>query len=322
MKKMISIIGPMYNEEALVSRFCKEVLQALQPITEFYDFELVLVDDGSIDGTLEQMYQVQNSFSDIVSVVQLSRNFGLEGAVYAGLQMARGDAVVVMDADLQDPPSIILEMVKEWENGADIVVGSRAGRSHDGLFKRLSAKFFYKTLTVLSGKLRLEKDAANFRLMNRKAVSALLALPEVNRVFRVAVPFLGMKTSVVAYHRDKRFAGKTKYSLRSMIRYAMDSLTGISVEPLHKIFYTVFAAFFLTLFSLVGVFFVRTEWKPFFLISAVVSLLFTLLFFIISVIAEYLSQIYIEVKKRPSFLIYDFRPSESARKRERNNDAV
>jgi glycosyltransferase involved in cell wall biosynthesis len=314
-KKLISIIGPMYNEEAIVSRFCEETIKALEPISDRYDLELVLVDDGSSDGTIDQIRRVRELFPGVVTLVQLSRNFGLEGAIYAGLRTASGDAVVVMDADLQDPPDVILKMVKEWENGADIVVGSRAGRPSDSLFKRLSARLFYSTLNALSGKLHLEKEAANFRLLNRKAVISLLALPEVNGVFRVIVPFLGMKTKVVSYDRDKRFAGETKYRLKSMIRYALDSLTGISIEPLRKIPAAAVFSFVLTLASIAGIILMPIEWKPSFLICAVMSLLFSLLFFVLSVIAEYIGQVYTEVKGRPISLVYDFQPSDSSRKK-------
>lgn len=315
MKKLISVIGPMYNEEELVSTFCEEILTALELITDRYELEIVLVDDGSKDGTLVQMRQLRERFPETVTLVQLSRNFGLEGAIHAGLRIAAGDAVIVMDADLQDPPGIILQMVKEWEEGANVVVGSRAGRPNDSVFKRLSAHLFYSTLNSLSGRICLEKDAANFRLLDRKAVATLLALPEVNGVFRVIVPFLGMKTAVVSYDRDKRFAGETKYRLKSMIRYALDSLTGISIEPLRKIPSAAVASFVLMLLSLAGMCFGPGQWQPSFLVCAVMSLLFSLLFVVLSVIAEYLGQVCTEVKGRPTSLVYDFEPSNSALKK-------
>lgn len=309
MKKLISIIGPMYNEEAMVSQFCEEISKAMQRVSDRYEFEIVLVDDGSTDGTLHEMQCVRKRLPQHITLVQLSRNFGLEGAIHAGLRCSAGDAVVAMDADLQDPPDVILAMIKEWESGADIVVGSRAARPNDGLFKRATARAFYGLLGALSGKLQLEKDAANFRLLDRKAVSAVLSLPEVNGVFRVVVPFLGMKTSVVSYDRDKRFAGKTKYKLASMVRYALDSLTGISVEPLRKTSLATVLSFVLTLSFGLTLLFATREWVPSLLLCAVVSLLFTLLFLVLSVIAEYIAQIYIEVKARPISIIYDHRPS-------------
>ena len=235
MKKLISIVAPMYNEESLVHVYCEEVLKMASGLTDKYDFEIILVNDGSKDKTYELILGEQSSHPDEITSVCLSRNFGLEGAVNAGIRKAAGDAVVVMDADLQDPPALIPEMISKWENGADIVVGSRVKRSSDGFFKKFGAGCYYKVLDSLSGKLKLEKSAANFRLLSRKALDQVLALPENNSVFRVVVPFVGMKTDVVEYDRDKRFAGKTKYNLKSMIPYALNSITGISVEPLRKI---------------------------------------------------------------------------------------
>ncbi|MET3106071.1 glycosyltransferase involved in cell wall biosynthesis [Oxalobacteraceae bacterium GrIS 2.11] len=315
MKKLISVIGPMYNEEALVAQYCEETVKALAPLTDRYDLEIVLVDDGSRDGTLDQIRKARAQYPEVVTVVQLSRNFGLEGAIHAGLRAATGDAVVSMDADLQDPPEVILKMVQAWENGSDIVVGSRAGRPNDGIFKRFSAKVFYSVLDSLSGKLSLEQDAANFRLLDRKALETLLALPEVNSVFRVVVPFLGMKTTSVPYERDKRFAGETKYQLKSMIRYALDSITGISIEPLRKIPAAAGLSLLMAVASAVGMLLMPGEWKPALLVCTVTSMLFSLLFLVLAVMAEYLGQVFVEVKGRPTSIVYDFQPSGSSRKK-------
>ena len=157
MKKLISIVAPMYNEETLVQEYCKETLKMAEGLQENYDFEILLVNDGSKDNTFSLMLEEQSKNPDVISVINLSRNFGLEGAVNAGIRKAAGDAVVVMDADLQDPPSLIPEMIQKWEQGADIVVGSRIKRSNDNFFKKFSANMYYKVLDMLSGKLKLEK---------------------------------------------------------------------------------------------------------------------------------------------------------------------
>ena len=217
-----------------------------------YDFEIILVNDGSKDSTYSVMLDEQKKHPDEISTICLSRNFGLEGAVNAGLRYATGDAVIVMDADLQDPPMLIPEMINKWEKGADIVIGSRIKRSNDKLLKKLGANFYYRVLDSLSGKLKLEKSAANFRLLSRKALEHVLSLPEVNSVFRVVVPYVGMRTDIIEYDRDKRYAGKTKYNLKSMIPYALDSITGISVEPLRKIKYFVPVCLLLCLCGIVG----------------------------------------------------------------------
>lgn len=315
MKKLISIIGPMYNEEALVSTFCEETLRAMEAISDRYDIELLLVEDGSRDGTYEQMKAVRARFPDAISLLRLTRNFGLEAAIQEGMRAASGDAVVVMDADLQDPPVVILEMIKAWEQGADIVVGSRSGRPNDSFFKRSTAHLFYKVMDSLSGKLKLEDSAANFRLLDRKAVTRLLELPEVNGVFRVLVPYLGMTTSVVAYERDRRFAGETKYKLMSMIRYALDSLTGISIEPLRKIGLAGVVSVFCVVASVGLVFVTPPTWTAPLLVCAVLSLQFSLLFFVLAVIGEYLGQVHIESKRRPIALPYEFQSSGSSARR-------
>jgi len=305
----------MYNEEATIERFCEEIMLALRPVINSYDLELVLVDDGSVDLTPNKMRELRDRYPKIITIVQLSRNFGLDAAIYAGIQVGSGDAVIAMDADLQDPPSVILKMIREWENGADVVVGMRISRPNDSFFKRISAKIFYHLLNSLSGKLVLAGDAANFRLLNRKAVKAFLTLPEVSGVFRVMVPFIGMSTSVVAYERDKRFSGKTKFHLKSMIRYALDSLTGISIEPLRKIPITIFFALMLAVISGAGMLILPPQWGPSLLICLALSSLFTLLFIVLSIIGEYLCQIYIQVQGRPTAIIYDVKRSESACRR-------
>lgn len=301
--KTLSIVAPMFNEESLVLEFCSTLMAALDGKCETYDLEILLVNDGSTDGTLDSMRLAQDEYPKNVTIVDLTRNFGLEGAVRAGLLHANGDAVVVMDADLQDPPTVINQMLSEWENGADVVVGSRVGRPNDSLFKRLSARFFYSSLGVLSGRLKLESDAANFRLLSRTAVERLLALPEVNGVFRVLVPFVGMKTAIVGYERDKRFSGKTKYNFGSMIRYALDSITGISIAPLRKVPLLAAISFTLTMSSGAFALLCNTNWQPIAVATALISFQFTLILVAVAVVSEYIGQIYLECKRRPTSIV-------------------
>lgn len=316
MKKLVSVVAPMYNEEKMVHVYCEETLKVLSQLSDRYDFELVLVNDGSKDNTYSIMLSEQAEHIDIITTVCLSRNFGLEGAVNAGLKKAAGDAVVVMDADLQDPPALIPEMIAKWERGADVVVGSRVKRSNDSFGKKSGANLYYSVLNSYSGRLKLEKNAANFRLLSRKAVDQILAMPEVNQVFRVSVPFVGMKTEVVEYDRDKRYAGKTKYGLRSMIPYALDSITGISVEPLRKI--TVFLPITLLLFigAIAAIFLVPAEWKPACLVITAACLLTGFILISLAVMAEYIAQIMIEAKGRPTSIIYEYEPCRNVKERE------
>lgn len=315
MKKLISVVAPMYNEEGLVHVYCREMKKMAEGLADRYDFEIILVNDGSRDHTYQIMLEEQAMNPRDITTICLTRNFGLEGAVNAGIRQAKGDAVVVMDADLQDPPHLIPEMIQKWENGADIVVGSRCRRSNDGFFKKAGAGFYYKVLDWLSGKLKLEKNAANFRLLSRKALDQVLALPEVNSVFRVVVPFVGMKTDIVEYDRDKRYAGTTKYNLKTMIPYALDSITGISVEPLRKIMFIQGAAIFWFLISLAAVFLGGDQWRSAWFVSMVVSAFFWLVLLSLGIIAEYIAQIMTEVKGRPISVIYEYTPSITASER-------
>ena len=320
MKKLISIVAPMYNEEASAREYCDEALKLAEQIKGSYDTEVLLVNDGSKDSTFAIMQEQQKLHPDVFSVVALSRNFGLEGAVHAGLAKASGDAVVVMDADLQDPLSLIPEMIRKWENGADIVVASRIKRSNDSFFKKLGARFYYKVLDSLSGKLKLEKSAANFRLLSRKAVNQVMSLPEVNSVFRVVVPFVGMKTDKVEYDRDKRYAGKTKYSLKSMIPYALDSITGISVAPLRKIAFLVPVFLLASFVSLVLALVLSGGWMFFWTAMCVACFVFSIFSVALSVMAEYLAQLMIEVKGRPVSIVYSFEQSLSAKRHQESEE--
>lgn len=315
MKKLVSIIAPMYNEEEIVHKYCDAVFSVTHQLNDNYDFEIILVDDGSKDKTNIYMQEEYNKNKKEISVVTLTRNFGLEGAVNAGLQVAKGDAIIVMDADLQDPPSLLPEFIKKWENGADIVVGSRVKRGNDSLFKKLGAGLYYKILDSLSGKLKLEKNAANFRLLSKFALEKLKKLPENNSVFRVTVPFLGMKTDIVEYERDKRFSGKTKYSLKNMIPYALNSITGISVEPLRRIYLFIIISFIVLIISIASSILFNDTFRLIFIFTSFVSFFALMIFIALSIMAEYIAQIMIEVKGRPLSIIYDYKQSENSNER-------
>lgn len=310
MGKLLSIIAPMYNEEQTAEHYTIATLSVLERI-KGYAHEIILVNDGSSDNTYLEMLRLQERYPKEIGVVCLSRNFGLEGAVDAGLRVATGDAVVVMDADLQDPPDVILEMVDKWEQGYDVVSAKRIKRKNDNLFKRMSANLFYYVQDKLSGKLKLERNTANYRLLSRKVVDMLLSFPEVNRSFRVLVPYAGMRSTFVEYERDKRYAGRTKYNLTSMVHYALDSLTGVSTGVLRKISWFVPAFALASVAALAGMVFGNRE---LFLVIFLISVSDMLIFAGLSVIAEYIGQIMVEVKGRPASIIYDVIPSGNARK--------
>jgi len=313
--KLISVVAPMYNEEGLVAEYCSETLKALEKTNNEYLYEIILVNDGSSDNTLMEMQKQYQKNKDYISIINLSRNFGLEGAVNAAMRTAIGDAVIVMDADLQDPPALILEMVKKWELGADIVSAVRISRKNDTLFKRTSANAFYGILDNMSGKVKIRRGAANFKLLNRKAVDIINQLPESNPVFRVTVPFVGLHEEYIEYERDKRYAGKTKYNLKSMVPYALDSITGISVEPLRKIRLGIAVSTFLFLINFILVFFLKDILQVTAIICSAMFFMFAILFFCVAVMGEYIAQIFIETKHRPISIINEHLPSDNCKKR-------
>ncbi len=312
MPKLISIIAPMYNEEQVCPLYIEETMKVVRQLEPQYRVEIICVNDGAKDHTLDRIYECQQKYPEHIGAVNLTRNFGLEGAVNAGLKTATGDAVVVMDADLQDPPALILDMVKKWEAGADVVIASREARSKDTFFKRTTANIYYWVLDSLSGKMKLEKSAANYRLMSRKAVDTVLALPEVNTYFRVDVPFIGMKTDMVSYDREERAAGVTNYNFEKLVRCALDGLTSISIEPLRKVMLMIPIMLVLMILAIVGATLTAGNTSLLFGIVAVISFFFTLLFVVLFIMCEYIGQIMTEVRHRPTSLIYSYKPSKNS----------
>lgn len=312
MKQLISIIAPMYNEEQVCPLYIEETMKVVRQLETKYRVEIICVHDGAKDKTLQKMYEAQQKYPQYIGVIDLTRNFGLEGAVNAGLKTATGDAVVVMDADLQDPPILILDMVEKWENGADVVVASRESRTNDSFFKRTTANIYYGILDSLSGKLKLEKSAANYRLLSRRAVDALLSLPEVNTYFRVDVPFIGMKTDKVEYNREERAAGMTNYNFVKLVQCALDGLTSISIEPLRKVMLMIPLMLMFLVFSISAALLTSGYWSILFGVSAIISFFFMLLFLVLFVMCEYIGQIMTEVRHRPTSMIYSYKPSKNS----------
>ena len=309
MAKLISIVAPMYNEEQVCPLYIEETMKVVRQLEPEYRVEIICVNDGAKDNTLQKMYECQAKYPQHVGVVNLTRNFGLEGAVNAGIKTATGDAVVVMDADLQDPPQLIIDMVKKWEAGADIVIASRESRTHDTFFKRTTANIYYGILDSLSGKLKLEKSAANYRLMSRRAVDTVLALPEVNTYFRVDVPFIGMKTDKVEYNREERAVGVTNYNFVKLVQCALDGLTSISIEPLRKVMLMIPLMIIIMIGCVIGAIFTPSYFSMLFGIAAVISFFFAILFVVLFIMSEYIAQIMLEVRHRPTSLIYSYKPS-------------
>jgi glycosyltransferase involved in cell wall biosynthesis len=298
--RLLSVVAPLYQEEALVEVFYERVHAALEGIP----FELVLVDDGSHDGTPQLLAQLA-SRDRRVRVIQLSRNFGHQTALTAGLDHARGDAVVMLDADLQDPPELIPEMLDHWRRGTDVVYAVRRRRDGETRFKLASARWFYRVFSALAD-VELEPDSGDFRLLDRAPLDALLSMRERNRFLRGMTVWVGYTQTAVPYERDARHAGETKYTLRRMLSFSLDAISSFSHRPLQLATVIGFlcAAFAFVLIPVVVALRLAGSYLPGFgTITIAVLLLGGIQLMAIGLIGEYVGRIYDEVKRRPLYLV-------------------
>ncbi len=224
MRPELSVVVPMYNEQEVIAQTHKRLGEVLTQAG--IDFELVFVNDGSRDDTAAIVRSLMAGDKRL-RLIDFARNFGQESAVSAGLAYARGQAVVLIDADLQDPPEAVPEMMKLWKQGFDVVYGQRAERQGESAFKRLSAFMFYRVLDRLSG-VRIPKDTGHFRLMDRKVVDVINRMPEHNRLMRGMVAWVGFRQTPYVFRREERWAGTTKYTLKSMVKLATDGIFSFS----------------------------------------------------------------------------------------------
>lgn len=304
MEKKISVVVPMYNEEE-VARVCHERLKKTFSGLS-YDYELIFVNDGSRDGTLGILKEIAKEDA-YTKVVSFSRNFGHQNAVSAGVDYAIGDAVVLIDADLQDPPELIPKMISAWEAGWEVVYATRKARKGESAFKRATAKLFYRILNALSD-TEIPRDTGDFRLMDKKVVEALKQMPEQNRFIRGMVSWVGFKQLPIAYERDERLAGETKYPFKKMKKFAIDGITGFSLKPLKLMGYL--GAFAVLLAAVILIYSVVQRWLfPAHVIRGWASVMVAISFFSgvqllsLGVIGQYLGRTYDEARKRPLYLV-------------------
>ena len=298
--RLLSVVAPVFNEDETLDEFSRRVRAALEGIA----YELVLVDDGSSDRTPELLRAIAKE-DERVRVISLSRNFGHQAALTAGLDHAEGDVVVMLDADLQDPPELVPEMLDAWRNGADVVYAVRKARSGETQFKLATARWFYKIFSRLT-RLDLTPNAGDFRLLDRRALDALLSMRERNRFLRGMSVWVGFEQAAVAYDRDPRFAGETKYTFRKMLRFSLDAISSFSHTPLQAatllgfVFSTVA---FLAIPVAIG-FRIAGEFVPgITTVLLVVLLLGGIQLITVGIIGEYLGRVYDEVKQRPLYLV-------------------
>lgn len=305
MSKLISLVVPMYFEEE-VARECYNRLTGVMRGINSYDYELVFVNDGSTDKTLEILEEIANS-DPRVKVISFARNFGHQVAVSCGIDYAKGDALVIIDADLQDPPELIPDMIKLWEQGYEVVYGKRKKRNGETKFKLATAKLFYKVLDNLS-EVRIPRDTGDFRLIDRKVADVLRNLTEHNRFLRGLVAWSGFRQTPIEYERDERFAGETKYPLKKMIRFAADGIISFSAKPLKLItglgIFSVIVAFCIMIYAVASFLFSSIKTEP-----GWTSLMVTVTFIggvqliSVGVLGEYIARMYDESKNRPLYII-------------------
>lgn len=299
----LSVVIPCYNEAESLAETCRRVkaaCQAANPGT----YEIILVNDGSKDTTLSLMQDLHNQDKSIV-IVDLSRNYGHQIALTAGMSHARGDYIFILDADLQDPPELLGPMLERAKSGVDVVYGKREVRPGETWFKLVSAAAFYKTLSWLSD-IPIPENVGDFRLITRRVLDHFLAMPEQQRFIRGMIAWIGFRQEEFLYKRDARFAGTTKYPLHKLIQFALDAISSFSIKPLRvSMLFAVmgtFLAIFLGLFAVFSYFDHKTVsgWAS---LASIITFFSSLQLICIGVIGEYIGRMYIEVKGRPLFIV-------------------
>lgn len=303
--KKISVVIPMYYEEDVANECYNRTKKVLNGL-EDYDHEIIFVNDGSKDKTLPILKEIATK-DEKAKVISFSRNFGHQAAVTAGLKFVTGDCILIIDSDMQDPPELLVDMLKLWENGNEVIYAKRKTRKGESKFKLMTAKMFYKILNNLSD-VEIPKDTGDFRLVDRKVVDVINSMPEHNKFLRGLFSWVGFKQEPIEYERQERFAGKTKYPLKKMLKLASDGIISFSTKPLKIIggigIVSIFISFILLIYAILSYIF---KWNN--LASGWTSLMVAITFFagvqLVSIwmISEYIARIYDDTKQRPEYII-------------------
>ena len=298
-----SLVVPVWNEEKIIPELYRRVVQTMDKTGE--PWEMICVNDGSRDSSLQLLTQLHEQ-DPRIKILDFSRNFGHQIAITAGADFAEGQAVIVIDADLQDPPEVILDFIKKWREGYEVVYGQRTQRQGETWFKLTTAKIFYRLLKRITD-VEIPLDTGDFRLMDRRVVLAMRQLREQHRFMRGLSSWVGFKQIAVAYERAERFAGETKYPLSKMVRLANTAITNFSYLPLQLATYMGFVLAIISLLSMLIAIILRLSGSSFFLGQAttLVSVLFlgSIQLIVLGIIGEYLGRIYDEVKGRPLYIV-------------------
>lgn len=305
---IISIVVPCFNEFEVLGEFHRRLLAVLGKLA--VRFELIYVNDGSSDQTLEELTRLRRT-DPHVAIVDLSRNFGKEIAMTAGIDHANGDAVIIIDADLQDPPELIPALIHEWKQGFDVVYAKRNKRDGESLLKKITSYFFYRVIQKVS-RVSIPEDTGDFRLMSRRAVEALKALREQHRFMKGLFAWVGFPQRAVLYNRDPRFAGSTKWNYWKLWNFAIEGITSFTIAPLKfATYFGLVIAIGAFLYAGVIIFKTLVYGNP---VAGYPSLMVTILFLggiqliTIGILGEYLGRMFDETKRRPLYVLKSYQP--------------
>jgi polyisoprenyl-phosphate glycosyltransferase len=305
MKELISIVIPMYYEEEVAQECYDRLKNVMQDNNIRYEF--IFVNDGSTDKTLDILTEIADRDSQ-AKIVNFARNFGHQTAVTAGVDFAAGNAIVIIDADLQDPPEVIPTLISKWKEGYEIVYAKRKKRSGETKFKLLTAKYFYKFLNYMSD-IDIPKDTGDFRIIDRKAADVFKSMTERNRFVRGMFSWVGFNQTFIEYERDERFAGETKYPLKKMIKFASDGIIAFSTKPLKLVmtlgFFSVLVSFLVLVYAISIKLFgreVETGWAS---IMVAITFFSGVQLLGMGIVGEYIARIYDESKNRPIYIVKD-----------------
>lgn len=311
MKPVISVIAPVYNEKDSLNELYRRVSEVMN--SQLDTWELVLVDDGSTDGSTEMMRELAKQDGRVRPVI-FARNFGHQIAVSAGMAYSRGDAVVIIDADLQDPPEVILELMAKWREGYEVVYATRSEREGESGFKLLTASLFYRLIYRITD-IKIPMNTGDFRLLDRKVVDLMNAMPEHNRFLRGMSAWVGFRQIGVPYKRAARFAGSSKYPLKKMIKLALNAITGFSYLPLQLANWIGFIAVGASLLLLIAIIILRIAGSAWLAGQAVWLILGLFLggvqLICLGILGEYIGRIYDEVRGRPLYVVSEAPSDES-----------
>jgi glycosyltransferase involved in cell wall biosynthesis len=305
----LSVVVPAFNEEKVLQEFHRRLSNVLESVSG--KTEIVYVNDGSTDSTLKLMKSLREKDHKI-AIIDLSRNFGKEIALSAGLDYARGEAVVVIDADLQDPPELITELIKHWMEGYDVVFAKRTLREGETVLKKTTASIFYRLLRSISS-IKIPEDSGDFRLLSRRAVDSLKLLKEQHRFMKGLFTWIGYPQKAVTYHRDSRYAGETKWNYWRLWNFALEGITSFTIGPLKAASYlglgTAFLAFLYALFIIYKTLVYGETVKGYPSLLVIILFLSGIQLIALGVIGEYIGRIFNETKRRPLYFVNNYLPS-------------